>query len=186
MLALPAIRWCNFQHFSSYGSKFTSTRCFCSVRSTLCTRTLSSRRAPSTKYQITRSTGKHTNAVLCCLAWFRDNLSDFVEQRRLTLKEGEKGVFFQALRKAAIVGESRLELIEFSDAVRGFLASDDEAVKFAKNHRNLADCVLISLSKNQQHVKSVASNYRKARNQQPPQESDDAEDQPPARRARLD
>jgi hypothetical protein len=145
------------------------------------------RRDDGTKYQITRSTGKHTNAVMCCLAWFRENLKDFVEQRRLILKEWEKGAFFQALRKAAKAGESRLELIEFSDVVRDFLASKDDAVRFSKNHRNLADCVLISLSKNQQHVKSVASNYRKPRNQQRTQQEpeDDEDQQPPARRRRV-
>ena len=118
------------------------------------------KRSTGKKYQVTRSTGKHTNAVLCCLAWFRENLKDFVEQRRLTLTEGEKISFFKAIREVVRRGENRLELIQFSDKVRAFILSDNGCVTFGKHTRNFADLLLISLSKNSQHVKSVAANYR--------------------------
>ena len=118
------------------------------------------KRSIGKKYQVTRSTGKHTNAVLCCLAWFRENLKDFVEQRRLTLTEGEKISFFKAIREVVRRGENRLELIQFSDKARAFILSDNGCVTFGKHTRNFADLLLISLSKNSQHVKSVAANYR--------------------------
>ena len=118
------------------------------------------KRSTGKKYQVTRSTGKHTNAVLCCLAWFRENLKDFVEQRRLTLTEGEKISFFKAIREVVRRGENRLELIQFSDKARAFILSDNGCVTFGKHTRNFADLLLISLSKNSQHVKSVAANYR--------------------------
>lgn len=133
------------------------------------------------KFQVVRSTGKHTNAVLTCLAWFRDNLNSFVEQRRLKLDEYEKSVFFEALRDVSLEGRNNLDLIQLSDQVRTFLASDDIAVQLPIHNRNFADLILIALSKNQAHVKSVAANYRKT-----PGAGDDTEDQPPARRARLD
>jgi hypothetical protein len=134
------------------------------------------------KFQVVRSTGKHTNAVLTCLAWFRDNLASFVEQRRLKLDEYEKGVFFEAIREVSLEGRNNLELIQLSDRVCAFLASDDVAVKLPIHYRNFADLILIALSKNQTHVKSVAANYRNTRGAG----DDDAEDQPPARRRRLD
>ena len=38
------------------------------------------------KYQVMRSTGKHTNAILNCLNFMSVNLKSFVEQQRQTMK----------------------------------------------------------------------------------------------------
>ena len=42
------------------------------------------------KFQVVNSTGKHTNAVLWCLSWMKQNLRDFVEHRREIVSEAEK------------------------------------------------------------------------------------------------
>jgi len=42
------------------------------------------------KHQVTSSTGKHTNAVLSCLEWMKQNLPNYVMKRREFLNEVEK------------------------------------------------------------------------------------------------
>jgi len=49
------------------------------------------------KYQVVNSTGKHTNAILSCLSWMKQNLTDFVESRREIVLENEKRIFFDAM-----------------------------------------------------------------------------------------
>jgi hypothetical protein len=112
------------------------------------------------KYQVTRSTGKHTNAVLCCLSWFRENLQDYVNQRRLSLNESEKVKFMAAITEGIAKGSSRMELIELAPRTHAFLSSGSPLVSEAKHVRNFADLILCALSKNQKHVKAVAANYR--------------------------
>ena len=53
------------------------------------------------KYQVITSTGKHTIAVLSCLEWMKENVPDYVKERRATMNEKEKIVFFNALHKLA-------------------------------------------------------------------------------------
>lgn len=121
---------------------------------------LRTNRATSQKYQVTRSTGKHTNAILSCLAWFRSNLKDFMNERRLCLNEREKIAFFHALREAVLQGSNRLELIEFAQLTHDLMTSQSPLMLNNSHARNFADLILCALSKNQQHVKAVAANYR--------------------------
>jgi hypothetical protein len=142
---------------------------------------LRTNRKTGKKYQVTRSMGKHTNAVLCCMSWFKENLPSFVEQRRLTLREGEKVAFFEAVRDAVKAGESRFELLQLNDRVRDFLASDCPWVTKKEHVRNFADLLLIALSKNSQHVTAVAANSRKSR----PRRPDCDDDQPVGKMPRM-
>jgi hypothetical protein len=119
-----------------------------------------SNRDSGLKMQVTQSTGKHLNAILCFLNWFRENMPQYVEQRRLLLHENEKCQFFHALQQIALNGNNHLELLQLSDHCREFLASDNELVRCDDHIRNFADLILMTVSKNQQHVKAVASNYR--------------------------
>jgi len=70
------------------------------------------------KFQVVNSTGKHTNAVLSCLSWMKQNLRDFVEHRREKLTEAEKKSFFCAMVNLAHSGERCMEMIQLSDNVR--------------------------------------------------------------------
>ena len=117
-----------------------------------------------TKHQVVTSTGKHTNAVLSCLEWMKHNLPDFVEKRREFVNEHEKALFFAALQKLANSSENRLEMLEMSEHVKEKLASIHMMDRIHQDRyfgRNIADLILISMSKNQLHVKSIAANSRK-------------------------
>ena len=123
------------------------------------------------RIQVIQSTGKHLNGILCFLGWFRENLAQYVEERRLMLREDEKCKFFEALRDLALRGENRLELFQISDKVKAFLVSDNEYAQHRKHTRNFADLILMALSKNQQQVKAVAAHYRqtmRSQNIEPP------------------
>ena len=116
------------------------------------------------KFQIVNSTGKHTNAVLSLLSFMRQHFQDFVQRRREFLCETEKNTFFHAMRKHAQSSERSMEMLQMSDNVKTKLCSEQMAIhtKYDKTlARNVADLVLISLSKNQQHVKAVAANSGK-------------------------
>jgi hypothetical protein len=115
------------------------------------------------KMQVKQSTGKHLNAVLCFLGWFRENLPKYVEERRLTLDNDEKCLFFKALRNVTQKGDSHLELLEFSDNVKAFITSDNNFTLSEEHTRNFSDIILMALSSNQQHVKAVAANYRQSK-----------------------
>lgn len=118
-------------------------------------------RSTGLKYQVVRSTGKHTNAALCCLSWFRQNMNDFVRNRRLHLNEREKISFFRAICESVKQGNAEFELIHLAQRIHEFLTSETILNLSEMHTRNFADLILCALSKNQQHVKAVAANYRK-------------------------
>ena len=116
------------------------------------------------KFQVVNSTGKHTNAVLSCLSWMKQNLRDFVENRREILSEHEKRTFFNAVFNLARSGGNSMEMLQLSDTVKTKLCSGEMATMMENDKtftRNIADLVLVGMSKNQQHVKAVAANSRK-------------------------
>ena len=58
-----------------------------------------------------------------------------------------------------------MEMLQMIDYVKTKLRSEDVAVRTKSDKtfaRNIADLVLVSMSKNQQHVKAVAANSVKA------------------------
>lgn len=110
--------------------------------------------------QVTRSTGKHTNAVLCCLSWFNEKLHNYVVDRRMCVNEEEKIEFFNAMRQSVTDGSNRLELLQFGHLTRPLLSSNEPLVTQYYHTRNFADVVLVALSKNQKRVNAVAANYR--------------------------
>ena len=117
------------------------------------------------KFQVVQSTGKHTNSVVSCLSWFKENLRDFVEKRREILYEPEKRKFFAALRDVAFTGEQRIGMLQIADTARTKLSSEQLSARLKSDEsfsRNIADLVLVAISKNQQHVKAIAANSGKA------------------------
>ena len=67
------------------------------------------------KYQVTRSAGKHTNAILCCLGWFQEHMKTFIAKKKQSMSENEKCTFFAAIREAAEQKNNRLGMIHLSD-----------------------------------------------------------------------
>ena len=111
------------------------------------------------------STGKHTNAVLSCLSWMKQNLRDFVENRREMLTEAEKKSFFCAMVDLAHSGERCMEMIQLSDTVRMKLCGNVVKVQIECDKRfarNIADLILMGLSKNLNHIKAIKGNSQKS------------------------
>jgi hypothetical protein len=110
------------------------------------------------KFQVYRSTGKHTNAILGCLEWMRENVEEFVTHRPNVMSFDQVLNFFETLQQKASAGETRMEMIELSPTAMINLSTQfySESVR-----RMLGDLFLIGMNQNQQVVKSIASNYRK-------------------------
>ena len=92
------------------------------------------------------------------------NLPDYVKTRREFLNETEKRVFYDALLNLASSQENRLEMLQMSGQVKAKMLSNalsDKIQQDTEFKRNIADLVLISMSKNQQHVKAIAANSSK-------------------------
>jgi len=118
------------------------------------------------KFQVVNSTGKHTNAVLSCLSWMQQNFRDFVKNRREFLSDSDKRKFFHEMQKIAQSNESSMEMLQISDHVKTKLQSCNILATTPTDEnftRNIADLVLIAMSKNQQHVKAIAANSRRTK-----------------------
>jgi len=115
------------------------------------------------KLQVTRSTGKHTNAMLMFLEWAKQNIPVFVKNRPLHMDEVDKLKFFNALKDLSglAVGPYRMEMIRLSDHVVQLLRS--RRFSYQLTQIRLADLILIGLNKNGQYVSAVAPAYRKDR-----------------------
>ena len=110
--------------------------------------------------------GKHTNAVLSCLAWMQQNLKDFVEKRPEIMHEHEKRLFFDAIFNLSQSKYNNMEMLQLSDNAKTKLhSSTTSSVRAADKNftRNTADLVLIGMSKNSQHVQAISANSRKLR-----------------------
>jgi hypothetical protein len=113
------------------------------------------------KFQVLRSAGKHTNAILSCLEWMKEHAKRFVDTRTNVMTADEKIVFFLTLEELACSAhENRLEMIQLSDHVKAKLTAESPSLSDS-SRKIIADLILIGMNKNQQHVKSVAVNYRK-------------------------
>lgn len=115
-------------------------------------------RSTGRKYQVVRSAGKQTNAMVAFPQWTRENAAKFMEQRHNAMNYATKVAFFDTLREIASQPDSQLEMLNLSPTARRKLIDDDSAPSV---RMMIADVLLIGISKNEQHVKSVAANYRK-------------------------
>jgi len=114
------------------------------------------------KIQISRSTGKHTNAMIACLEWAKQQLPDFVANRPLHMDRTEKLIFFHALATLASqqIESHQLEMLRLSPTAVERLCSTD--FDDFDTQSLLADLILIGLSKNNQYINAIAPNYRSA------------------------
>jgi len=117
------------------------------------------------KYQVITSTGKHLNAVLSCLEWMKENVSDYVQERREIMNETEKIRFFNAVQRLAHSDENRMEMLHLTDFVKNRLRFYDiNTMQQTNTKRNIADLILIAMAKNQKYVKAIAAHSRRPRN----------------------
>jgi hypothetical protein len=117
--------------------------------------------ATGQKYQVVRSAGKHTNALLAFPNWMQENDATFVEKRTLTMdSEDSKIKLFTALQTLACSTESQLEMLHLSKQAQDKLVSIGPTTDDITKHV-FVDLLLIGINKNEQHVKSIAANYRK-------------------------
>jgi len=111
----------------------------------------------SQKFQVMSSAGKLTNAILSCFKWMSENATSFVERRTFSVDESTKLRFFDTL--CALATDERLELIEVSDHLKERLR---DAAYQDDDRKMLGYLVLIGISKNEQHVKAISTNYRRS------------------------
>ena len=112
----------------------------------------------SQKFQVISSAGKLTNAILSCFNWMTENAKTFVEKRTFSVDERTKLRFFDALRTLATSTDERLELIQLADNIKQKLTDEFYADDVKKM---LGYLILIGISKNEQHVKAISTNYRR-------------------------
>jgi hypothetical protein len=125
-----------------------------------CTRTLKCGK----KFQVIRSTGKHTNAMIACMEWAKQCIPDFVENRSLHMKINEKLAFFHALQELSKqqIEFYSLEMLRLSPLAVENLSSDQYDQK-DDIQASLADLILIALNKNNQYINAIAPNFRASR-----------------------
>ena len=70
------------------------------------------------KFQLVRSTGKLTNAMLACIHWNHENAKDFVESRSTFMNERTKLAFFLQLQTLAKSSQNQLEHLVLSERMR--------------------------------------------------------------------
>jgi ribosomal silencing factor RsfS len=83
-----------------------------------------------------------------------------LEQRDADLNQSEKLRFFETLQCLADQDEPRLEMMKLSEVAKAKLISG--VFRYSETKKLLADLILISINKNQGHVKAIAKNYRES------------------------
>jgi len=116
------------------------------------------------RYSVCKSAGKHTNAILSCMEWMRQNVPSLTIDRQLYLDNANKELFFNALKKTAESapddqGYRQLEKIRLGDAA---------VAKFCLWHPSssaptlaIADLLLIALNHSEHYVSAISTNFRK-------------------------
>ena len=112
------------------------------------------------KFQVIRSAGKQTNAMLSCRNWMTTNAKSFLKSRTNQMDTEQKLLFFTMLQNVAISPDDRFDMIQLSQLTQDKLVEQSWQLE-PNTKMMLADIILIGISKNQQLVKSVAANYRK-------------------------
>ena len=128
------------------------------------------------KFQLVRSTGKLTNAMLACINWMHQNAKDFVESRSAFMNERTKLAFFLQLQTLAKSSQNQLEHLVLSERVRTKLAGNDFDTVDDSGKCMLAYLILVGVNVNEQRIKAIAANYRTA----PARQAKRAQKQPAA------
>jgi hypothetical protein len=117
------------------------------------------------KFSISKSAGKHTNAILTCMEWMRQNVPTLTIDRQLYLDNANKELFFSALKKTAESapddqGHRQLEKVRIGDMAAATFCrwqASNSAATIA-----IADLILIGLNHSEHYVSAIAINFRKA------------------------
>jgi OTU-like cysteine protease len=117
--------------------------------------------ATQQKFQVVRSSGKHTNTLFSLLDWMKENVPEFVNHLQHRLSQNDKLSFFTALQNLASSEATHLGMLELSPSVVQKLMDESSVEMSDESKMLLADLTLIAVNTNQQHVKSIAANYRK-------------------------
>jgi hypothetical protein len=91
------------------------------------------------------------------------NAPNFVEKRLFVMSIYDKLNFIYSLQNAARTTDGNLGMLEMSEFVKERMAGVEVLCMDETTKLVLADIILIGVDKNQQHVRSVAANYRTAR-----------------------
>jgi hypothetical protein len=113
-------------------------------------------------YEVSRSTGKHTNNLITLLDWISKNDPNFVQSRTLRLAPISQHEFYQSLVAASENNPESskpcsVEMIEISPMAQ--LKLTGSAFDFVKE-KIFGDLILDVVNQNQKHVKAIASHYR--------------------------
>jgi len=114
------------------------------------------------KFQVLRSTGKLTNAMLACINWMHENAKDFVESRTAFMNEQTKLAFFTHLQTLAKSSQNQLEHLVLSERVRTKLSTGEFHAIHHPCKSMLAYLILVGVNVNEQRIKAIAANYRRA------------------------
>jgi len=116
------------------------------------------------RFSVCKSAGKHTNAILSCMEFMRQNVPTLTIDRQLYLDNAHKELFFNALKTTAESapddqGYRQLEKVRIGDAA---------IVKFCRWGQTnsaatlaIADLLLIALNHSEHYVSAIATNFRK-------------------------
>ena len=113
----------------------------------------------SQKFQVIRSSAKHTNTSVAFLDWMKGTVPEFLENLNHTMSQHQKLLFFEALQNLASSDKRQFGMLELSVLAKQKLIVDYGEICDEGKHL-LADLSLIAINVNQQHIKSIAANYR--------------------------
>jgi len=116
------------------------------------------------KFSVCKSAGKHTNAILSCMEWMRQNVPTLTIDRQLYLDNSKKELFFNALKQTAESapddqGYRQLEKVRIGEAaIPKFCrwAPSNSAATLA-----ISDLILIGLNHTEHYVSAISANFRK-------------------------
>jgi len=119
--------------------------------------------ADDKKFSICKSAGKHTNAILSCMEWMRQNVPALTIDRQLYLDNANKELFFNALKKTAESapddqGYRQLEKVRIGDSTIAKFCRwgpSNSAATLA-----IADLVLIGINHNEHYISAISKNFR--------------------------
>jgi len=125
------------------------------------------------KYSISKSAGKHTNAILSCMEWMRQNVPTLTVDRQLYLDNASKELFFNALKKTAESapdeqGYRQLEKVRIGDVAVALFCTWRPSNSTAT--LAIADLLLIALNNSEHYVSAISTNFRKPASRDKPKD----------------
>ena len=111
------------------------------------------------KYHVICSTGKQMNCILAFPYYLHENAPSFIDKWLNSLDNNTKLQLSCSLYNIANSEENQLEMLYLSKHVKKKIVATNDVIGDSTKQM-LIYLILIGISKNEQHVKSVAVNYR--------------------------